>query len=162
MAAPGVAGPARAAAQGSSRGLDQQLERLTEAYLLGVVPLPEYQRRRQGVEDRLQALRAQADQLDAQADRHAQLAGWAASATEFCQRVQGGLAQADFAQRRQLVELLVDRVVVTEDEVEIRYVVPLSPEGERRRFCHLRKGNLDPTSGVVAGQPLPERPTKVP
>jgi site-specific DNA recombinase len=57
--------------------------------------------------------------------------------------VQGGLAQADFAQRRQLLELLIDRVVVTEDEVEIRYVVPLSPEGERRRFCHLRKDYLD-------------------
>ena len=91
----------------------------------------------------MQALRAQAEQLDAQADRHAQLTGWAASAAEFCQRVQGGLAQADFAQRRQLLELLVDRVVVTEDEVEIRYVIPLSPEGERRRFCHLRKDYLD-------------------
>jgi site-specific DNA recombinase len=127
----------------AQRGLDQQLERLTEAYLLGVIPLPEYQRRRQGVEDRLQALHAQAEQLDAQADRHAQLAGWAASAAEFCQRVRGGLAEADFAQRRQLVELLVDRVVVTEDEVEIRYVVPLSPEGELGRFCHLRKDYLD-------------------
>ena len=162
MAAPGVAGPARAAAQSPSRGLDQQIERLTEAYLLGVVPLPEYQRRRRGVEDRLQALNAQAEQLDAQADRHAQLAGWAASAAEFCQRVQGGLAQADFTQRRQLVELLVDRVVVTGDEVEIRYVIPLSPEGERRRFCHLRKDYLDEASGVVPGQPLPERPAELP
>ena len=133
----------------AQRGLDQQIERLTEAYLLGVVPLPEYQRRRQGVEDRLQALRAQAEQLDAQADRHAQLTGWAASAAEFCQRVQGGLAQADFAQRRQLLELLVDRVVVTEDEVEIRYVVPLSPDGERRRFCHLRKDYLDAMAPLV-------------
>ena len=144
----------------AQRGLDQQLERLTEAYLLGVIPLPEYQRRRQGVEDRLQALHAQAEQLDAQAGQHAQLAGWAASAAEFCQRVQGGLAEADFAQRRQLVELLIDRVVVTESEVEIRYVVPLSPEGERGRFCHLRKDYLDQTSQVIAAPVAPDRPTK--
>lgn len=28
-------------------------------------------------------------------------------------------------------------------EVEIRYVIPLRPEGERVRFCHLRKGYFD-------------------
>jgi site-specific DNA recombinase len=121
------------------RGLEQQLERLTEAYLLGVVPLPEYQRRRQVADERMQSLRAQAEQLETQVDRHARLAGWAASAADFCQRVQAGLADADFDRRRQLVELLIDRVVVTESDVEIRYVIPLSPDGERGRFCHLRK-----------------------
>ena len=101
--------------------------------------MPEYQRRRQTVEDKAKALGAQADQLEAQVDRQAQLAGWAASAADFCRRVQTGLADANFAQRRQLVELLVDRVLVTDGEVEIRYVIPLSPDGERTRFCHLRK-----------------------
>ena len=120
-------------------GLARQLERLTEAYQLGIIPLPEYQRRRQTVEDKAKALGAQTDQLETQVDRQAQLAGWAASAADFCRRVQTGLADANFAQRRQLVELLVDRVLVTDGEVEIRYVIPLSPDGERTRFCHLRK-----------------------
>lgn len=115
------------------------MERLTDAYLLGVIPLPEYQRRRQPTDERMQGLRAQAEQLEAQADRHARLAGWATSAADFCRRVQAGLAHADFTRRRQLVELLIDRVVVTGSEVEIRYAIPLSPEGERGRFCHLRK-----------------------
>ena len=57
------------------RGLQGQLERLTEAYLLAVIPLPEYQRRRQALEQRLEALGAQADQLEAQVDRQAELAG---------------------------------------------------------------------------------------
>src|SRR5205085_262065 len=38
---------------------------------------------------------------------------------------------------RHLMELLVDRVVVTEGEVEIRYVMPTTPESERVRFCQL-------------------------
>jgi site-specific DNA recombinase len=97
------------------RGLEGQLERLTEAYLLAIIPLAEYQRRRQGLEQRLQALDAQASQLMAQVDRRAELAGWAASAADFCQRVRAGLAGADFAQKRQLVELLIDRVLVTDD-----------------------------------------------
>ena len=37
-------------------GLRQQIERLTEAYLAGVVPLAEYDRRRRDAEGRLSAL----------------------------------------------------------------------------------------------------------
>ena len=48
-----------------------------------------------------------------------------------------GLEQATFEQKRQLVELLIDRVVVTMEEVEIRYVIPTSPNSEQIRFCHL-------------------------
>ncbi|MDP9382246.1 MAG: hypothetical protein M3Q29_19310, partial [Chloroflexota bacterium] len=37
-----------------------------------------------------------------------------------------------------LVELLIDRVIVTDGDVEIRYVLPTSPGSEHVRFCHLR------------------------
>src|SRR5919206_109702 len=120
-------------------GPEGQLERLTEAYLLAVIPLPEYQRRRQALEQRLQALETQAGRLEAQVDRQAELAGWATSAADFCRRVRAGLAGADFARKRQLVELLIDRVLISDGEVEIRYVVPLSPGSETVHFCHLRK-----------------------
>jgi site-specific DNA recombinase len=36
------------------------------------------------------------------------------------------------------VELLIDRVVVTREEVEIRYVLPTSTASEQTRFCQLR------------------------
>src|SRR3712207_9053096 len=58
--------------------------------------------------------------------------------------------------------LLIDRVVVTENEVEIRYVVPLSPEGERGRFCHLRKDYLDQASSVIAAPVAPDGPADTP
>ena len=63
----------------------------------------------------------------------------AASIEDFCQRVQTGLGNASFAQKRTLVELLIDRVLGTNDEVEIRYVVPTHARSETTRFCHLRK-----------------------
>jgi hypothetical protein len=56
----------------------------------------------------------------------------------FCQRLQPTLDQLTFAQRRQLVELLIDRVIVNDTQVEIRYVVPTGPKGETTPFCHLR------------------------
>jgi len=67
-----------------------------------------------------------------------ELAGVAGSVEEFCERVRSGLANATFEQRRELVKLLVDRIIVTDEEVEIRYVIPTSSESEHVRFCHLR------------------------
>ncbi len=119
--------------------LDHQLDRLSEAYLHGIIPLAEFERRRRELEQKGQALDTQAKQLEAHVDRQAELAGLAVSLEAFCQRVQTGLANATFEQQRQLVELLIDRVIVTNDQVEIRYVIPTSPSSEQVRFCHLRK-----------------------
>src|SRR5262249_26174480 len=49
-----------------------------------------------------------------------------------------GLAVASFEQKRQLVELLIDCVVVTDDDVEIRYCIATTPTSEQVRFCHVR------------------------
>jgi hypothetical protein len=61
------------------------------------------------------------------------------------------LEQASFEQKRQLVELLIDRVIVTNEEVEIRYVIPTSSASERVRFCHLRLDyfHYPPAGGVL-------------
>src|SRR5262249_28580860 len=121
------------------RSLTHQLERLTEAYLQGVIPLPEYQRRRQEVEQKRHTLEAQEKQLAVQVDRQGQLTEMGQSIAAFCQRVQAGLAQTTFAQKRTLVELLIDRVLVANGDVEIRYAIPTHPRSETTRFCQLRK-----------------------
>lgn len=115
-----------------------QLDRLTEAYLNGIIPLPEYQRRRSELEQRQQGVMEQKKQLANQVRKQEELAGWNASIETFCKRVQTGLEQATFEQKRKLIELLIDRVIVTDENIEIRYVIPTSPESEHIRFCHLR------------------------
>jgi len=118
--------------------LEQQLNRLTEAYLDEVIPLEEYKRRRRELEQKLEVLDNQDKQLVSQVDRQAEVAGLVRSVENFCQRVRAGLASATFEQKRQLVELLIDRVIVADGEVEIRYVIPTSSSSEHVRFCHLR------------------------
>jgi site-specific DNA recombinase len=116
----------------------QQIERLTEAYLSEVVSLQEYQRRRGDLERRDAVLAQQQDLLSGEASRAYDLAGLANAAESFAHRVSKGLETATFERKRQLVELLVDRVVVTGSTVEIRYAFPVGPAGESGRFCHLR------------------------
>jgi site-specific DNA recombinase len=118
--------------------LEQQIDRLTEAYLGGVIPLAEYQRRRHELEQRSLALENQTRQLLGQIQRQNELAGLASKVEDFCQRIQTALSTATFEQKRQLVELLVDRVVITDGDVEIRYAIPTSQNSEHVRFCHLR------------------------
>ena len=117
--------------------LTAQMERLTEAYLAGVVPMEEYRQRRQELEQRLIALDQQHRLVEAQTRQQLEVSGICEALTDFCQRVQVGLAEATFDEMRQLVELLIDRVIVRMDEVEIRYVIPTSPRSEHIRFCHL-------------------------
>ena len=116
-----------------------------------VLPLEEYKRRREALEQRERGIAEQGRQLEASVGRHDQLAGLVQSIEVFCQRVQQGLAKASFEQKRQLVELLIDRVVVTDEEVEIRYVIPTSSRSEHVRFCHLR---LDYFAAVPIGKAL--------
>jgi site-specific DNA recombinase len=86
-------------------------------------------------------------ELTHDADRQAEAARLAAHAEAFCQRVRQGLEQADFGRKRELLELLIDRVIVTGDAVEIRYAVPVESEGEREPFCRLRTDYQDCLSG---------------
>ena len=83
-------------------------------------------------------LAAQVQQLEGQVDRQGEVARVGLSMEEFCRRVREGLDQATWAQKRQLIEWLVVRVIVTDGEVEIRYAIPTSPAGEGTRFCQLR------------------------
>ena len=121
----------------ASTSLSRQI-RLTEAYLEHVVSLEEYRRRRQEIEQRQESAQAQLRELEASLNHQKELTAVAEGIESFCRRVQQGLLQATFEQKRQLVELLIDRVVVTGDQVEIRYVIPTSLRGEASRFYQLR------------------------
>ena len=129
--------------------LDHQIERLTAAYLGQVIELEEYKRRRYDLEQRQHALFTQACQLERTSHQSQDLRDQLQAVEAFCQRVQQGLEQATFEQKRLLVELLIDRVVVTEAVVEIRYVIPTTPQSERVRFCHLYLDYFDPTAHAI-------------
>ena len=123
--------------------LDRQQQRLLDAYLAEIIALAEFQRKRDELDRRRAALAAQQRQLDATAAQRLELQAVADGIEAFCQAIRTGLATATFEQRRLLAELLIDRVIVTDGQVEIRYVLPTSPDGPHRPFCQLCKDHLD-------------------
>ena len=122
----------------------------------GVLELAELGRKRKELDQHSGALAAQRRQLEARAQKRIELTEIAHSIEKFCEQVNSGLSGATFEQKRSLVELLIDRVVVTDEEVEIRYVVPTSPDGPHHPFCHLRTDYQDSFPGrKVVGQQSP-------
>lgn len=127
--------------------IERQDQRLLDAYLGGIVEFTEFERKRKELTQRSNALLAQKRQLQATARERAELSGIADSIEKFCEQVKTSLSNATFQQRRSLAELLIDRVVVTDEEVEIRYVIPTSQDGPHQPFCHLRTDYQDRLPG---------------
>ncbi len=129
----------RAAIHQALASLERQRERLLTAYLAGAVELPEFERRQRELVHQRDDLQGQERQLAQSSAQLLQTRALVPTIHALCARLQVGLEQATFVQQRQLVELLIDCVVVTDGEVEIRYVIPTTEASTHIRFCHLRK-----------------------
>jgi len=119
-------------------GVARQRQRLLEAYLAEVIDLACFQHQDRALAGQQADLLAREREVAAQGERLAQVSAITQSMTKVLDQLRAGLGQAGFEQRRQLVELLIDRVVVTDGQVEIRYVIPTTDHSTKTRFCHLR------------------------
>ena len=138
LATPGAPGPADGPPPGPGPAQRQQ-QRLLDAYLAEVLGLPELQRKRQDLDRRHATLPAWQSQLDAAAGQRLELQAIAHGIEAFCQAIRARLATASFGQRRQLAEPLIDRVIITGDQAEIRYALPTTPDGPHRPFANCVK-----------------------
>jgi site-specific DNA recombinase len=110
----------------------RQRQRLLKAYLAEVIDLACFQRQDRTLGQQEADLLAREQEVAAQGERLVEVSATARSMTQVLQQLRVGLDQAGFEQRRQLVELLIDRVVVTDDQVEIRYAIPTTEPRPRR------------------------------
>jgi len=76
----------------------------------------------------------------ASTEQQAQITLLATRVEAFRASIAQGLDQATFARRRELVELLIDRVLVDGDQVELRSIIPFG--GTTDRKVALQSGHL--------------------
>ena len=111
-----------------------QIARLVDAYQHGALTIEELQERRARLELTSAAARARTEELAAQAQDHSRLQRLGEDLASFAATLRTGLGTLDFAGRQRLVRLLVERVVVTGDQVAIEHAIPLAG-----RFARLRQ-----------------------
>ena len=128
--------------QGPERQLLTRLDRLgradarlLDAYQAEVISLEELTERRH-------QLAAQRRELECQFERQRDLRRQRTKArqlladlTAFCERVRGRLDGASLAEKQAVLQLVVERVIVHEDSLEVRHVIPLRspPPGRQVR-----------------------------
>lgn len=113
--------------QSSITRLKRQLARILEMYENGYLEKEDFAQRMQRVNDRLareeEAWRQQAQAGQRANDQAALLADFAT----FADRLKTGLAAMDFATKRKILRLLIKRIEVGEDQIQIVYKVNQNP-----------------------------------
>jgi site-specific DNA recombinase len=137
--------------------LSREQTRLIDAYQAGAIELEELQARRAKIAQRRDALRTQYDQS-------AQLRRQAAQAREvledlktFCRRIDARLDDATFEEKQAILQLLIERIIVGEDTLEIRHVIPLDGPPRTPRGPMAPPGSGLRSDGVHPA-PLPLHP----
>jgi site-specific DNA recombinase len=112
--------------------LAREEQRLVDAYQAEVIDLAELKARREQIRGRRQVLVTQRDQEQRQQSEHrAARAVWS-DLEAFCRRVRSRLDEASLGERQRILQLLIERVIVGEDSLEIRHVIPLAGAGGER------------------------------
>jgi site-specific DNA recombinase len=109
--------------------LGREEQRLVDAYQAEAIDLAELKIRREQIQGRRQVLVAQRDQEQrSSAQRQAAKAVWS-DLEAFCRRVRSRLDEASLGERQRILQLLIERVIVGEDSLEIRHDIPLGGAG---------------------------------
>jgi site-specific DNA recombinase len=106
--------------------LQLQIERLVDAYQCGALTIDELKARRERLEAQRSAQQLHLQQLIAAERDAVRVDQLAEDLATFAATLRSGLDALDFAGRRRLVHLLVERVVVKGDTVSIEHAIPLS------------------------------------
>lgn len=107
------------------RRLDREESRLIDAYQAEVIGLEELGERRRGLSQRRRALTAQRDEQERLCREESSARAVLKDLTAFCDRVRSRLDGATLSEKQEILQLLIERVIVGEGELEIRHVIPL-------------------------------------
>ncbi len=146
---------------GAGRQLSElrgQLRRLVDAYQAGAIALADLETRQRPLNERMAELEWIAAQEQNQRFTRADLKK---RVEEFSRKVTARLEEMSFAERQELLRLVLDRVVITEARVELSFKIPLPAKecqsrrlgsgGLRSRCLHARETGLHHTAGPAAG-----------
>ena len=113
------------ALEGRLKRLAREEERLIDAYQEEVISLQELKERREKLAERRKALANQHEQQARLRRRTAQAREVLKDLRAFCERINTRIEEATFEEKQSVLQLLIERVIVGEDSLEIRHVIPL-------------------------------------
>jgi site-specific DNA recombinase len=92
-----------------------------------VIELPDLQTRRRRIEDHSRVLRQRLTELAEAQHSHQQQFQLRQGVEEFCTSMQTALKTTDFDLKQKVLQLVVDRVIVEDQQLTIRHLIPTGP-----------------------------------
>ena len=125
--------------------LEQQTDKLLDAYQEGLMDLGDLRQRTPEIKKRQLALKKELESLDLQAVEHGRLVEMNVSMERFMEQLRNSAQRLDVEQKQKIVRLLVRQVDVGPDTVTIHHAIPLAPHlaGQKApdyRLCMRRCG----------------------
>ncbi len=108
---------------------DKQIQRLIDAYQTEIITLKELETRKSGLEQKISQLQEQIRNIKAAEKNEIDFKRIFENIEAFCNAVKQGIENASFEDRRKIIELLVEEVIVTNGNVEIAHIIPLEKKG---------------------------------
>jgi site-specific DNA recombinase len=148
--------------------LSREESRLVDAYQVGIIELQELQERQAKIAQRRKSLQAHYEQQAQLRQQAAQARAVLKDLETFCRRINARLEDATFEEKQSILQLLIERIIVGEDTLEIRHVIPLdgpprrsrgsaAPPGSGLRSDGVRLQGLGGIARVEAGSWTPPR-----
>jgi site-specific DNA recombinase len=100
-------------------------QHLLDAYQAEVISLEELTERRGRLIEQRRALDQQIETARALCQSRIKAQAMATDLAAFCARLHSRLDEASFADKQAVLQLVIERIIVHEDRLEIRHVIPL-------------------------------------
>jgi site-specific DNA recombinase len=117
---------------------DKQIQRLIDAYQMEIITLKELETRKGSIEQKILQLQEQIRDIKASEKKEIDYRKIFDNIEAFCSAVKQGIENASFEDKRKIIELLIEEVVVTNRKVEIVHIIPLEKKGNLQ--LHGRNG----------------------
>ena len=108
-------------------GHDREIQRLLDAYQAEAMTVEELKQRRQQIEQHRAQVVERLHHLEHQRDDREDQLRLIQGAELFCNSIQQALVDPSFATKQQVLQLVVDRIVVAEDELVVHHIIPAGP-----------------------------------
>jgi len=108
---------------------DKQIQRLIDAYQTEILTLKELENRKSGLEQKISQLQEQIRNIKTVEKNELDYKKIFDNIETFCKAVKSGIENASFEDKRKIVELLIEEIIVTNGKVEIFHIIPIEKKG---------------------------------
>ena len=133
--------------------IDNQNQRLLDAYQAEVIELGELETRRRALAQQRQVLKQHLSELEQLAQQQVRQEALTSDIAEFCENIKSVLQSPTPEEQQQVLRLVVDHILVGKEQLTIKHIIPLN--GDSRLYTRRSQATQpSPYPPILGGKPF--------